>query len=389
MKRFLFISLLFLITFSVSAQKVTIKVLKTKIKGLTGWQILDSQNNTVFLSEWYMQDDTVTFSLEANKYYFLKISVNEIINRDTVLCSLILNGEPILYIKSDIEDGDHLLPFFTGIKTINAKITGGTTALISDFPWQVYYISGNYRCGGSIISNRWVVTAAHCTKTDFGIAIPTDSMFVQVGANNPVYNKLDGKKYSVSQAIVNENYDNQTLLNDIALLKLKDTINYVNATPIKLVTSDDVLAGTIVPGVMTWVTGWGLTHVSPDVLPASLQKVLLPIVSTAQASTVWPSIPASDLMAGYLNGNKDACFGDSGGPLVVPVLGEYKLAGIVSWGSNNCNTYGAYTRVSDFETWIRAKTGIARGFVPPAPTGNSLICQGTESTQYCSGCISV
>ena len=65
-----------------------------------------------------------------------------------------------------------------------------------------------------------------------------------------------------------------------------------------------------------------------------------------------------DLMAGYQNGNKDACNGDSGGPLVVPVFGEYKVAGIVSWGSTQCSTYGAYTRVSDFLQWIRSKTGL-------------------------------
>jgi secreted trypsin-like serine protease len=381
MKRFLFISLLYLMTFSVSAQKVTIKVLQTKIKGFTGWQILDGQNNTVFSGEGYLQDDTVTFSLEANKYYFLKISVSEITNRDTSLCSLILNGEPILYIKSDIGTGDHLFPFFTGIKTINAKITGGTTALISDYPWQVYYISGNFRCGGSIIGGKWIITAAHCTKNNSGGPVLASDMFIKVDVNNPS-NGLEGKTYAIDSVIVNEGFDSQTLLNDIALLRLKDTINFVNATPIKLITSDDVLAGAIVPGVMSWVTGWGYTHVNPNVTPISLQKVQLPIVSTAQASTVWSSIPSTDLMAGYLNGNKDACNGDSGGPLVVPVLGEYKLAGLVSWGSTNCNTYGAYTRVSDFETWIRTKTGITRGFTPPAPTGSTLVCQGTESSQY-------
>jgi hypothetical protein len=381
MKRFLFISLLYLFTFSVSAQKVTMKVLNAKNKSLTGWQILDGQNNTVLSGVGQLQDDTVTFSLEANQYYFLKISVSEISKRDTSLCSLILNGEPILYIKSEIGAGDHLFPFFTGIKTINAKITGGTTALISDFPWQVYYISGNFRCGGSIIGGKWIVTAAHCTKNSTGGPVSASDMFIRVDVNNPS-NALEGKTYAVDSVIVNEGFDNQTLLNDIALLRLKDTINFVNATPIKLVTSDDVLAGAIVPGVMSWVSGWGYTHVNPNVLPTSLQKVQLPIVSTAQASTVWSSIPTTDLMAGYLNGNKDACNGDSGGPLVVPVLGEYKLAGIVSWGSTTCNTYGAYTRVSDLETWIRTKTGIARGFTPPAPFGNALVCQGTESSQY-------
>ena len=386
MKRFLFISLLYLISFSVLAQKVTIQVLQPKHSGLTSWQIIDDQNITVFSGIEYLQNDTVTFSLDANKRYFLKISVSENTNPEISLCTLRMNGEPILFIKSDIGKGDHLFPFFTGIRSIDAKITGGTNAVISDFPWQVYYISGNFRCGGSILSGKWVVTAAHCTKNSIGGATPASEMSVKVGANNPS-NALEGKTYSVSQAIVNEGFDSQTLLNDIALLKLTDSINYPNAVPIKIVTSDDVAEGAINPGVMSWVTGWGLTHVNPDVSPSVLQKVQLPIISNAQASTVWSNIQATDLMAGYLNGNKDACNGDSGGPLVVPVLGEYKLAGIVSWGSSNCNTYGAYTRASDFEAWIQTKTGIVYNFKPPSPVGDSIICQGTKSSQYSIGTI--
>jgi len=386
MKRFSFLLLLYLISFSVLAQKVTIQVLQTKNPGLTGWQIIDNQNVTVFSGNDYLQKDTVTFSLDPNKRYFLKISVSENADPGKSLCTLCLNGEPILFIKSDVGKGDHLFPFFTGIRSINAKITGGTNAVISDFPWQVYYISGNYRCGGSIISGKWVVTAAHCTQNSTGGATPASAMFVRVGLNDPS-NPSDGKTYAVSQVIVNEGFDNQTLLNDIALLNLTDSINYPNAVPIKIVTTDDVDAGAINPGVMSWVTGWGLTHVSPEVLPTSLQKVQLPIVSNAQASTVWDDIPATDLMAGYLNGNKDACNGDSGGPLVVPVLGEYKLAGIVSWGSSNCDTYGAYTNVSDFEAWIQAKTGIIYNFKPPAPQGDSIICLGTESSVYSIGTV--
>jgi secreted trypsin-like serine protease len=381
MKSFLFIFLLYLISFSVSSQKVTIKISKAKNSGLATWQIIDDQNTTVFSGIEDLQDDTVTFSLNANKRYFLKISVSQNNNPGTSICTLDLDGEPLLFIKSDIGKGDHLFPFFTGIKSINAKIAGGTDAVISDFPWQVYYISGNFRCGGSIISKNWVVTAAHCTKNSTGGATPASQMFIRVGLNDPS-NANEGKTYSVSEAIVNEGYDSQTLLNDIALLRLTDTINFANATPIKLVTTVDAAKGAIDPGVMSWVTGWGLTHVNPEVFPTSLQKVQLPIISDAQASSVWGTIPATDLMAGYLNGNKDACNGDSGGPLVVPVFGEYKLAGIVSWGSQNCNTYGAYTSVSDMESWIRSKTGIVRNYMPSSPVGDSLICQGTESSQY-------
>jgi len=363
-----------MISFCVIAQKVTIQVLNTKNAGLTDWQILDDQNKSIFSGIEYLRNDSVKFNLEANKYYLLKISVSEITNPDTVLYTLHLNGEPILLINSDIGKGDHFFPFFTGIRTIETKITGGTNAVISDFPWQVYYISGDYQCGGSIISGNWVVTAAHCTKNGSGGAILASDMSVKVGANNP-NNVLEGKTFAVSEVIVNEGYNSQTELNDIALLRLKDTINYLNATPINLITAADVAAGATVPGVMSWVTGWGLTHVNPNVLPTSLQKVQLPVVSNAQASTVWKNIPSTDLMAGYLNGNKDACDGDSGGPLVVPVSGEYKLAGIVSWGSSNCNTYGAYTRVSDFEKWILKNIGYA-------PVGDSIICPGVQSSQY-------
>jgi hypothetical protein len=87
-------------------------------------------------------------------------------------------------------------------------------------------------------------------------------------------------------------------------------------------------------------------------------------------------------MAGYRNGNKDACTGDSGGPLVVPVEGGYKLAGLVSWGSSNCNTYGAYTRLSLFESWITKKTGIEITFKAPVPEGDSIICIGIPSSEY-------
>jgi hypothetical protein len=375
MKRFLFISLLFLNTVTALSQKVTMQVLQTKNSGLTSWQIIDNQNTTVFPGNNYFQNDSVSFSLEADRYYFLKISVAGINNPDTSLYSVLLNGEPILFIKSDIGPGDHLFPFFTGIRSISAKITGGTNAVISDFPWQVYYISGNFRCGGSIINGNWILTAGHCTQTDIGTPIPASSMFVKVGANNPA-NALEGKTYAVSQVIVNERFINQNPpVYDIALLRLKDTINFLNATPINLISAADVKAGATVPGIMSWVTGWGLTHVSPDVLPSSLQKVQLPVVTNAQASTVWDFIPSTDIMAGFLNGNKDACSGDSGGPLVVPVAGEYKLAGIVSWGSPNCNTYGAYTRVSDFEKWILKNTGLA-------PVGDSIVCYGVQSSQY-------
>jgi len=271
---------------------------------------------------------------------------------------------------------------FSQKEKVDSKITGGTTASISDFPWQVYYISGSLRCGGSIIADNWILTAAHCTRNNNGTTIPASSMLVKVGADNPLDSR-QGKTYLVSEAIVHESYDSQTRENDIALLRLQQPIDYTNARPIKLVIAEDVKNGATDPGVMSWVTGWGLIQVNPAQYPTTLQKVQLPIVTRAQAAKVWGNIiPQTDIMAGYENRNMDACTGDSGGPLVVPVIDEYKVAGIVSWGSLNCNTYGGYTRVSDFENWIRSKTGIAKEFIPPVPQGDTLICQGEVSSDY-------
>jgi secreted trypsin-like serine protease len=381
MKNVFLISVLFLLSFSAFAQKVKVQLFKVDKAARTEWKVLDEQNMIVASGKDYVYDDSLIFSLDANKRYVMQISVSEIFIPDTIIYSLSINNEPIILIRSDSGPGEYSYPFYTGTRTKETKIVGGVSGVISDFPWQVYYISGNFRCGGSIINGKWVLTAAHCTKNDNGSAILASDMQVKVGTNNP-YNAADGKLYQVSEVIVHEGFNSQTLENDIALLRIQDTIKFANAVPVKLITAADIAEGATNPGVMSWVTGWGLTNVSQNILPTSLQKVQLPLVSNLQASTVWGTIPSTDMMAGYLNGNKDACNGDSGGPLIVPVYGEYKLAGIVSWGSQNCNTYGAYTRVSLFDTWIRTKTGITKAYIPPSPVGDSIVCQGVASSQY-------
>lgn len=386
MKRILLVALFTVFTLTLFPQKACIQVVKTRNVARSEWMILDEQFNPIFRGDEYFRDDSIPLSLESGKRYQLEISVSEVFRADTTLYRLYVNGEPVLLVNSDITPGDHFFYFFTGTRQEVNKITGGTDASISAFPWQVYIQSGFYDCGGSIISGDWIMTAAHCTEDDAGNPIPAARIDVIVGANNPI-SGLEGKKYFVSQVIVHENYNSTTLENDIALLKLSQTINYPNATPVKLASAKDAAAGLTDPGVFAWVTGYGEISVNPPVLPATLQKVQLPIISNTQASVVWHTIPSTDLMAGFLNGGKDACSGDSGGPMVVPYFNGFKQAGIVSWGSGECNTYGAYTRVSLFETWISLKTGIEISYAPPVPTGDSIVCQGITSSIYSVGTV--
>lgn len=379
MRKNVLIFLLLLLSAVSFSQKIPVHLVR-KDKDLQ-WQILDEVMGTAFPGSEVFSDDSITFTLDIEKRYFFSVSFNHEYKTEENLFILYIADEPVIRINGDTKPGDHFLPFFTGVRDQEKKIFGGTDALISEYPWQVYLVAGNLACGGSIIGNNWILTAAHCTRDQSGNTWAASKVTVKAGANNP-YDPSQGTVYQAAEVIPHEAYNDNTLENDIALIRLTSPITNPNTSVVHLVTQEDIVYGAIDPGVMSWVTGWGLTHKNPNVYPTSLQKVQLPLITNLQASTVWHSIPSTVIMAGYLNGNKDACNGDSGGPLVVPVLGEYRQAGLVSWGSSDCNTYGAYTNVALFETWIRDKTGIQPFFRPPAPKGDSIICAGTASDQY-------
>lgn len=380
MKKYFLLFLLFF-PLAVFAQPVTVQVVQNRDAAVSGWQIMDENFQIIFSGEEFTNHDTATISLGDHRRFIFQVTVSEVMQPDSFMYRILLDGEPVMLVSSSISTGDHYYPFFTGVRDKTLKITGGNDADIADFPWQVFLEAGNYQCGGIIINESWILTAAHCTQTSTGSPIPVQSMLIKVGATNP-FNILEGKYYYITNVIVHENYNKTRNENDLALLKVKGRINYANAEPIRMVSAPDVANGATDPGTMAWVTGWGLTKVTPETYATNLQKVQLPIVSNFQASVIWGTIPSTTLMAGYLSGNKDACSGDSGGPLVVPAGGQYKLAGVVSWGSENCNTYGGYSRISSYEPWIRQKTGLAEDLVAPVPLGDSIVCEGTDSSAY-------
>jgi secreted trypsin-like serine protease len=381
MKKFILSAFLIILLYPAYSQKVNIQVVKSLGAVESEWRILDENYQDVFPGSDYFRNDTVLFPLEINTRYYFVVSFYKTASAQD-LYTLFVDKEPVILVRTDIGPGDHFIPFFTGVRLPETKITGGTGTTISEFPWQVLVEAGNLLCGGSIIANNWILTAAHCTKKDDGTTFAPSQVKIRVGASNP-FSPTQGSTYNASAVIPHENFDDNTLSNDIALIRLSTAITNSNASPVKIVNRSDESYGATDPGVMSWVTGWGLTNANDEnSFPYTLMKVQLPIITTNQALTVWNSIPYSDLMAGFLNGNKDACSGDSGGPLVVPVMGEYKQAGIVSWGSSKCDTYGAYTRVSIFQDWIKSKTGITQGITLPSSVGDTIVCQGTSSSSY-------
>jgi secreted trypsin-like serine protease len=250
---------------------------------------------------------------------------------------------------------------------IEAQIVGGAVADPGEWPWQVevnLWVSGGYYiCGGSLIAPRWVLTAAHCVTLDNGHVAAAGNIYVYAGQYNRNNYYEAQERYGI-QVIRHSSYNDDTLVNDIALIKLNSPVDIVDGggnppyktAVIPLVPSN---VGSLT-GVYAWTTGWGDTRYGGDT-SAVLREVKLPIISNTVCnnSDHWGGgITSSMLCAGYDSGTKSTCQGDSGGPLAVQIGGEWKLAGVTSFGPVGCNVpyaQSVFTRVSQYVSWINSR----------------------------------
>uniref|UniRef100_F7A744 trypsin n=1 Tax=Monodelphis domestica TaxID=13616 RepID=F7A744_MONDO len=218
------------------------------------------------------------------------------------------------------------------------KIIGGYTCENS-LPYQVSLNVGYHICGGSLINEEWVLSAAHCYSRK--------SFQVRLGENNIRVIEGNEQFIDVAKIILHPGFNMNNLDNDIMLLKLK--------TPAIL---NDQVATISLPESCAFVdtecliSGWGNT-VNPSVsYPDMLQCLSAPILSDAKCETAYSEkITKNMICAGFLEGGKDSCQGDSGGPLVC----NGELQGIVSWGIGCAEKEkpGVYTKVCNYVDWIK------------------------------------
>jgi len=234
------------------------------------------------------------------------------------------------------------------------RIVGGEPAADGEFPWQVSIrqignIGATHFCGGTIINENWVMTAAHCCAGQ----TPHFMHIVAGGIKLNSY-EFEEETRDVDNIIRHPEYDSQGLTNDICLLKLSDPLQMTDY--IKSIALPESMSETEA-GTKATVTGWGLTAESEVELPNTLRKVVVPVVSDDEcreyySSTNAPDIAASMICAGLPEGGKDSCQGDSGGPFIDAV--RKTLLGVVSWGlgCGRAGSPGVYTQVSYFVDWI-------------------------------------
>ena len=303
------------------------------------------------------------FSISENMIYtFLYSSLISI----TLANDLLLQQPKICGVPT-YQPNSHVFSHITRETNENKwRVIGGEQANLNSWPWQVRLNMG-YDCGGAIIDDYWVLTAAHCISSPTGYAW-VRAHYHLAAADDP----LLGRRIRVSGVIRHPDYNPSTFENDIAILKLaepaidRDSNNdfdFSKTSPICLPHKNTCFS----PDTPCVVTGWGISDTDMWYREDYLQEVGVRIMNNAecQQHPTYQAYFKPDIMlcAGYTKGDKDACAGDSGGPLVCRVPMEdgsgnldnqWVLMGLVSWGLGcaQAGKPGVYANVPYFSEWI-------------------------------------
>uniref|UniRef100_A0A8C2YXD5 Peptidase S1 domain-containing protein n=1 Tax=Cyclopterus lumpus TaxID=8103 RepID=A0A8C2YXD5_CYCLU len=248
-----------------------------------------------------------------------------------------------------------------GVAPLKTRIVGGDNASAGSWPWQVsVHVSLNrphfHVCGGSLITDQWVLTAAHCI-----IINSTSSWILYLGRKTQSGPNI----HELQSPVVFTDYIRPVCL-------ASNSSQFHNST-------------------LCWATGWGKRgHEEPDTAFDSLQEVQIPIIGPKQCTCNYSPVRQANITDEMMcagQENKGICQGDSGGPLQCEQDSRWIQSGLSSYGVP-CALAGfpeVYARVSQFQTWIMEQVAGANvGFVTYTSNGtdedNNFVCGDSNGT---------
>jgi secreted trypsin-like serine protease len=222
------------------------------------------------------------------------------------------------------------------------RIVGGFNAGTTQFPYQVSLrTAANFHfCGGSIINNRWALSAAHCT-----IGRAQNAVRVVVGT---VFLNSGGVSHVSSRIVNHPSYNAQTIANDVSVVQTATTIGF-NAQVQPIALGSAFVGG----GVAAVVSGWGGTAVTGGAAPNHLQglntRTLTNADCRARHSTGNAAFVFDHKICTFTQSGQGICQGDSGGPLAAGGA----VIGTVSWNIPCARGFpDAFDRTASFRSWI-------------------------------------
>nr|XP_056705934.1 serine protease 56 [Euleptes europaea] len=243
-----------------------------------------------------------------------------------------------------------------GVPTPNAtmakgKIVGGRRAWHGAWPWLVSVrLNGELMCGGVLVGEVWVLTAAHC----FSGSRNELAWSVVLGDYDLTKPDEGERTVPVSRILSHPKFNPKTFHNDVALLQLSTPMTpSAWVTPVCLPERPvDLGAGTL-----CYIVGWGSVYEDGPAADVVMEARVPVLAQDVCRGTLGRQLFTNAMFcAGYLSGGIDSCQGDSGGPLTCwdPLSERYMLYGITSWG-DGCGERGkpgVYTRITAFTDWI-------------------------------------
>lgn len=231
------------------------------------------------------------------------------------------------------------------------KIINGNISIVGDWAWTVSLTtSGRHFCGGVLINSEYVLSAAHCFLSNN----VNPNFKVVLGVHNIKKYEQSVQTRSFAKLFRHEQYNQYTLRNDIALIKLDKPVDFNDyVLPACIDEKDEFLP----EGKESWLTGWGDKFYQSGRGTDEKNLGRLNINTISKCKQIWGSNidVNSQICGGQAGVNAGACQGDSGGPMVQQAEnGDWYLSGLVSWGIG-CGDGTIFTRVKYFLPWIRSK----------------------------------